>query len=202
MAISFGAISDHKLITEVQPISVTWSWSAINASPAYPTVNYDMVEIPPGQPFIGRGSHRVNLQTAHGMRVGCTMEMVSALAGERWTDHPATAEPGLTKLMIRTNDMLPDRARQEMLELVPRLLDTNGVTFDWDLEKLLRQSWQQAEVIGHQAVMDARVVDPSGARFLLGNARDLLDEFDRRLGRPTPKLDDQVLTQLMMALAA
>lgn len=51
----------------------------------------------------------------------CLMEWVSVLAGEPWTDHPATTHPLLAHLARLVNDATSLEGRQELLALAPRL---------------------------------------------------------------------------------
>lgn len=51
----------------------------------------------------------------------CLMEWVSVLAGEPWTDHPATTHPLAAHLGRLVNDAMSPAGRQELLALAPRL---------------------------------------------------------------------------------
>lgn len=190
----YGPPVQYQSVKVAKPSSMTWSWDPKDDF-SLPAMEYEVVKVPVGTPYIDRGSHRMRVPG-----IGCTMELVSALAGEVWTDHPGTAHPDLTRLMINTNDVLPDDERQKMLELVPRLLDTN-IPFDRELEELIRRSHEQAYRIG-QEYLSGSGLSPAASHLLLRNAQHLLDEFDKRLNRPTRKMDDQALTRLMTALAA
>lgn len=182
----------YKYMKVPKPSSVLWSFDP-KADHSLPAMEYEVVKVPVGTPYVDRGNHPY-IQ-AGPVRLGCTMEMVSVLAGERWTDRPHTTHPGLALLMVKTNDLLPDKARQEMLELVPRLLDTN-VLLDRELSGLILRGFEQAERIGYSTSPLSETHD------MLENVRYLLDAFDKRLGRPTRKMDDRTLTKLMTALAA
>lgn len=212
MAIPSGLLNDTGIAYidtypswNVQPAAAgtTWSWSTA-ATPNYVSVPMDMSGFPPGRPFIARGSHS-QLQTLRGVRIGCTMELVSALSGEQWSDHPRTADRRLTQLMILTNDILPDAERQKMLEFVPRLLGTRAAPLDREMLDREIAGWMntyEGQLYRLRHAMDKGLIDTLDIDFLLRNARQLLDAFDRQLGRAPQKLDDQVLTQLMLALAA
>src|SRR3954447_13601960 len=51
----------------------------------------------------------------------CVMEVVSAAAGERWTDSPTCTHPLLAELARLVNDNLYDQARQRLHGFVPAL---------------------------------------------------------------------------------
>lgn len=186
----------YKLVPKVQSIS----WGDPTDLDAA-DFQYEVVRVPVGTPFVGRGNHPFYQPDRVDMRIGCTMELVSVLAGERWTDHPQTAPRELTQAMILVNDKLPDHQRQRMLELVPRLVGTNTNTYgfngnwDEDFEHLLNRVVQYAWRLRPEAVNGE-------IEYVLRSAHNLLDMFDQRTGRPTRKLDEQVLTRLMTALAA
>lgn len=185
---------EYKMVPKASPVS--WSLDPSDGF-TLPSFEVEMIKVPVGTPYVDRGHHRVRHPG-----VGCTMEMVSALAGERWTDHPYTAHPRLARLMINTNDILPHDARQKMLEFVPRLLGTRNVFLDVELESMINQFGNEAYRIWSNARETGLEPNPVEAERMLRNTRRLLDEFDRSLGRPARKMDDQVLNQLMLALAA
>lgn len=195
----YGPPVQYQHMKVVKPSSITWSWDPKGGA-ELPAMEHEVIKVPVGTPYIGRGAHRSGPPPGY-PRVGCTMELVSVLAGDQWTDHPHTTHRALTSLMINTNDFLPNNERQKMLELVPRLLDTK-LPIDENLEDLIFRSHQQAYRIGSRASAEMRWAYPVEADLLLRNAQSVLDEFDKRLNRPTRKMDDQTLTQLMMALAA
>lgn len=183
------------LVSNAQP--VTWTFDPKNGYTM--SMDYDTVQVPTGLPYVGKpfiapGYHKSYQVGPGGMRLGCTMEMVSALAGERWHDHPQTAHPSLSMAMIMLNDRLPDVPRQEMLELVPRLLDTN-VGIPGELEQMIRRHIKRVYQLG-------RFATDLDNKYLLRDSHRLLDMFDHQLGRPTRKLDDHTLTRLKTALAA
>jgi hypothetical protein len=51
----------------------------------------------------------------------CLMEAVSAAAGEPWSDAPACTHPLVAHVARLVNDTVGDRARDELLALVPQL---------------------------------------------------------------------------------
>jgi hypothetical protein len=69
--------------------------------------------VPDLVPQLSRGKHRSPRKGA------CFMEMVSFLAGERWSDHPACTHPLLAALARLVNDHTSDAARGRLIELIP-----------------------------------------------------------------------------------
>lgn len=61
-----------------------------------------MPEVPETLPILSRGKH---LNPRDG---ACVMELVSVLAGERWSDHPRCTHPALAELARLVNDALPE----------------------------------------------------------------------------------------------
>jgi hypothetical protein len=55
----------------------------------------------------------------------CVMSFVALLAGERHTDHPASASPLIRNLAIPVNDAMPDAVRQRLKPFAARILGTN-----------------------------------------------------------------------------
>lgn len=55
------------------------------------------------------------------------MELVSYLAGARWSDHPACTHPLLASLARLVNDHTSDAGRGELIGLVPSVI---GLTSD------------------------------------------------------------------------
>jgi len=72
-------------------------------------------------PVLSRGKHRSPRKGA------CLMELVSYLAGERWSDHPACTHPLLAELARDVNDFSSDAARAELAGLAPSII---GLTSD------------------------------------------------------------------------
>ena len=71
-------------------------------------------------PVLSRGKHRSPRKGA------CFMEMVSYLAGERWSDHPSCTHPLLAKLARDVNDHVGDAARNRLFPLVPEVIGLTG----------------------------------------------------------------------------
>jgi len=72
-------------------------------------------------PVLSRGKHR------NPRRGACFMEMVSYLAGEKWSDHPPCTHPLLAYLARLVNDNVSDRVRPALIPLVPSVI---GLTSD------------------------------------------------------------------------
>jgi hypothetical protein len=56
----------------------------------------------------------------------CVAELVSMLAGERYSDHPRCACPALVAFLRGYNDGLDDVRRQELIALAPALVGTRA----------------------------------------------------------------------------
>jgi hypothetical protein len=54
------------------------------------------------------------------------MELVSYIAGERWSDHPACTHPVLAALARHVNDSMSDEARPRLAVLVPSMIGLTG----------------------------------------------------------------------------
>lgn len=81
--------------------------------------------LPDGLPILSRGRHRSPRQGA------CFMELVSLLAGERWSDHPACTHPLLAQLAQQVNDSTSDVGRHDLLPLVAAVVDRRGNDQTW-----------------------------------------------------------------------
>ncbi len=97
---------------------------------------------------LGAGGH-ASLQEG-----ACVMEMVSYIAGERFSAHPFCACPVITAFMIRWNDDLPDNAARDrwikplVLEIVgSRALRADGTD---DTEVLVRRAFLCADAACRQ----------------------------------------------------
>ncbi len=69
----------------------------------------------------------------------CVMSFVALLAGERHTDHPATASPLIRNLAIPINDAMPQEVRQRLKPFAARIVGTND-GFDQARAAVLRQA--------------------------------------------------------------
>src|SRR6516165_6729745 len=57
---------------------------------------------------------------------GCIMQVIDWISSNSWTDNPECVHPVLRSLAIRVNDSLGDDERQKLLDLAPRLMNTNS----------------------------------------------------------------------------
>jgi hypothetical protein len=63
----------------------------------------------------------------------CLMEATAAVAGELHSDRPATVHPVLAAIARVVNDAVSAPAREQLVELVPRLIGTRDVDVTLDL---------------------------------------------------------------------
>ena len=59
------------------------------------------------------------------------MEFASFLAGERWSDHPSCTHPLLAQLARRVNDHMGHAGRQDLVPLIPLVVDRRGDDRTW-----------------------------------------------------------------------
>ena len=79
-------------------------------------------------PELARGRHRWR-------RYGASfMELVSYVAGERWSDHPRCTHPVLAALARAVNDATSDAARPLLAPLVPAVIGLDGDNEQWSIE--------------------------------------------------------------------
>jgi hypothetical protein len=81
--------------------------------------------VPDGVPILSRGRHRSPRRGAS------FMEYASFLAGERWSDHPSCTHPLLAQVARQANDLIEDSARQELVSLIPSVVDRRGDEVTW-----------------------------------------------------------------------
>ena len=81
--------------------------------------------IPDGIPVLSRGRHRSPRRGA------CFMELASVLAGERWSDHPASTHPLLGQLARQVNDVTSDDERQLLAPMIPSVVGRRGDDTTW-----------------------------------------------------------------------
>lgn len=74
---------------------------------------------------LGRGPHQpTDLRKASGRPCACLLEAVSWVAGETWSERPDCVSHTLKALGIALNDALADDTRQQLVPLIPALVDT------------------------------------------------------------------------------
>jgi hypothetical protein len=128
-------------------------------------------------PELSRGKHRSPRKGA------CFMEMVSYLAGEPWSDHPACTHPLLAALARLVNDHTSDAGRRNLIELAPSMI---GLTSDdprVDVRIALRAAITALPVVSEerQRVLAVAVLAAERVRSDLdGRPVDELDEASRR----------------------
>jgi hypothetical protein len=99
----------------------------------------------------------------------CLMEWVSVLAGEPWSDAPATTHPLLAHLGRLVNDAMTPIGRQALIPLAPRLKGLNSIdpAISAELAELttgaalrvrpgLRLSWMHAAARRHLRLVTGR----------------------------------------------
>ncbi|MGH9227160.1 MAG: hypothetical protein ACRD07_00255 [Acidimicrobiales bacterium] len=128
-------------------------------------------------PELTRGKHRNPRKGA------CFMELVSYLAGEPWSDHPACTHPLLAALARLVNDHTSDAGRRNLVELAPSVI---GLTSDdprVDVRIALRAAVSALPVVSEerQRVLAVAVLAAERVRSQLdGRPVDELDERSRR----------------------
>jgi hypothetical protein len=78
------------------------------------------LSVPDQLPILSRGKHRNPRKGA------CFMELVSYLAGERWSDHPKCTHPLLAAVARAVNDCTPDESRAPLALLIPSVIGLAG----------------------------------------------------------------------------
>jgi hypothetical protein len=76
--------------------------------------------LPDMLPLLSRGKHRNPRKGA------CFMELVSYLAGERWSDHPRCTHSLLASVARLVNDHTSDEGRPHLAELIPAVIGLTG----------------------------------------------------------------------------
>jgi hypothetical protein len=72
----------------------------------------------------------------------CAMELVSWIAGEKWSDHPECVCPVISAFVRSWNDALPDDERTSLLRpVLPKLIGTRGNKALEDLRALMCADW-------------------------------------------------------------
>ena len=100
--------------------------------------------IPELIPQLSRGKHRNPRKGA------CFMEMVSYLAGERWSDHPACTHPLLAALARLVNDHTSDAGRGKLVELAPSVIGLTSTDPHVDVRIALRAAMTALPVVSEE----------------------------------------------------
>ena len=121
------------------------------------------------------------------------MEYASHLAGERWSDHPACTHPLLAELARRVNDCISDRARQELVVLVPDVIGLTGSDLLIDVRIALRAARTALPVVDEhlQCVLAIAVL----------NCERLLADLDDRPNAQLSQQSSDALAQVPAAAA-
>lgn len=107
------------------------------------------MNIPDYMPVLSFGVHSDPKQGA------CVMEMASFLSGETWSDQPECVHSVIAAASRTVNDKLKDSKRQELLDLLPRLMAT-GRSHDapWLNERLALWAAKQYHKYSERHVRD------------------------------------------------
>jgi len=125
-------------------------------------------------PILLRGKHRSPRQGA------CFMELVSYLAGERWSDHPACTHPLLAALARDVNDCTSDAGRGRLAGLIPSVIGLVSDDLRIDARIALRCARTALPVVDAERQRTMAVSVLACERVLAG-----LD------GRPAGELEEQ-----------
>jgi len=141
--------------------------------------------VPELVPELSRGKHRSPRKGA------CFMEMVSYLAGEPWSDHPACTHPLLAALARLVNDNTSDAGRRNLVELIPSVIGRTSDDPRVDVRIALRSAITALPLVSEerQRVLAVAVLA----------AERVLSELD---GRPADKLDERSRRALAQVPAA
>lgn len=154
--------------------------------------------VPAGLPLLSAGRHRRPRDGA------CMMELVSLLAGERWSDAPACTHPLLARLARLVNDATSDDARHRLVPLVTALVGLRPRRPEdrdrWDTEVALvaaatalpvAATWDQAPLAAAILTCERALgpgLSPEGGQALATApeasawAADLVDQLRTRAG--------------------
>ena len=79
------------------------------------------INIPDYIPVLSHGGHSDPKKGA------CVMEMVSFIAGEKWTDHPDCVHSAIQEIARNTNDFVSDDNRNIISDMIPRFIGTDEI---------------------------------------------------------------------------
>jgi hypothetical protein len=138
-------------------------------------------------PELSRGKHRNPRKGA------CFMEMVSYLAGERWSDHPTCTHPLLGALARLVNDHTSDAGRGRLVELAPSVIGLTSTDPQVDVRIALRAAFTALPVVSEerQRVLAVAVLAAEQVRCELdGRPAGELSEPSRRALEQVPHATD------------
>jgi hypothetical protein len=138
--------------------------------------------VPELVPILSSGKHRSPRKGA------CLMELVSLLAGERWSDHPGCTHSLLATLARHVNDCTSDQARSRLAVLAPSMVGLAGDEIQVEVRIALRCARTALPVVAAERQRAMAVAILAGER--------VLDELDRR---PTGSLEEASRSALSQA---
>lgn len=127
---------------------------------------------PDFMPVLKKGSHS---NPRHG---ACVMEYVSILAGEPFSAVPKCTLRGLAEIAIEINDHLWDEERQQLLPLIPRLINTQI------------EDEETRDAVSNRLKLVRAVNKKKFTPALLEEALDIYDSFAGR-ARPSKMTDEE-----------
>ncbi len=133
-------------------------------------------------PELSRGKHRSPRKGA------CFMEMVSYLAGEPWSDHPACTHPLLAALARLVNDHTSDAGRRNLVELAPSMIGLTSIDPHVDVRIALRAATTALPVVSEERQRVLAVAVLAAERVRCDLDRRPVDE----LGEPSRRALAQV----------
>ncbi len=96
-----------------------------------------MADLPENEIELSRGSHQSPRQGL------CVMELASLLAGERFSDHPASVCPVIGSVMRSYNDAISDARRQDLYPYAARILGTRSTVDVAELRRSRIVDWSR-----------------------------------------------------------
>lgn len=128
-------------------------------------MKFRKVGVPDGLPSLDAGYH------PPGSGKACVMELVSVIAGEKWSDQPLTVHPYLAAAGIYINDRMSNEDRHLLLPLVGRFFGTRFPEADAPLRRYFADQHTLVSEFGHNVMITyppegvgAWVTVPSGFR--------------------------------------
>jgi hypothetical protein len=138
-------------------------------------------------PELSRGRHR------NARKGACFMEMVSYLAGEKWSDHPICTHPLLGAVARLVNDHTSDAGRRDLVELAPSVIGLTSTDPHVDVRIALRAALTALPVVSEerQRVLAVAVLAAEQVRCELdGRPAGELSEPSRRALEQVPHAAD------------
>jgi hypothetical protein len=131
---------------------------------------------------------------------GCVMQIIDWISSNGWTDRPACVFHPLRDMAVAINDWVSDEQRQRLLDLTPRLMNTQ-ITDRAEAERVARHlghRWDVA-ITGFNATAATRTHE-EGSAELIRMLIDVLDLYDELTGRDTtPEVDYSGVCEVLAA---